>query len=136
MRSWLFTGIAQALGTLLGLLLGVLLFMAVMLVVRGRTNALKFEPIIRVEIPGSAQSVYPEVAVEDAKTGEPSQSKTAEASTPVADFCEEGLAFGGDVLSYEEQRQAKLAQQEQQQQEILKQVFEDNVALQMELGAA
>ena len=67
------------------------------------------------------------ITVQEAPHQETSQS---EKQTPVVDFADQTIPFPSLGLTYEDQRQQQLEQQKQQEQAILRQVFEENLELQ------
>ncbi|MGI6420463.1 MAG: hypothetical protein ACOX1P_32940 [Thermoguttaceae bacterium] len=131
-RDWLVAGAAQAAGTLVGLLLGGLVGLVVFLFIRDRSEV-KFEPTIRLELPplaGISGSGQPDAAggygpgdrclrVADAPPA---------VRTPVADFRDDVIPFDLSAMA-NRQRADEAAQNRERQERLLRQVYEDNLAL-------
>ncbi len=131
-RDWLVAGAAQAAGTLVGLLLGGLIGLVVFLFIRDRAEV-KFEPTIRLELPplaGMAASGQPDAAGEYGPGDRCLRvvDTPPAARTPVADFRDDVIPFDLSAMA-NRQRADEAAQNRERQEKLLRQVYEDNLAL-------
>jgi hypothetical protein len=134
-------GIAQLIGTLLGFLIGLSACAVTAYLLIRRIGWSKLEPIVRLEFADSALSF-----VESARAFRPQECRSecessadtsASAPSPgesgqvtaVADFADQLLPFVPPGQTYDEQQKEMAKQQREREQEILKVVLADNLAL-------
>lgn len=136
-RDWLLAGAAQAAGTLVGLLLGGLVCLVVYLLIRDRSEV-KFEPTIRLELPPLAVTAgsSPSDAVAGGRADPHLRVVDAPHAgrTPVADFRDDVIPFDLSAMA-SRQRAEEAAETRERQEKLLRQVYEDNLALRDAMAA-
>lgn len=132
--GWIATGIVQVVGTLIGLFIGLLVFAAAVFLVLRRFGSTKLEPIIRVEISNPPMPAYLVQAVGFNNDGKEHRQPDPGPATRVVDFGAQCIPFHPPGQTYDEQQRAKAQQRKQQEKEVLKRVFEQNVALRKEMS--
>ncbi len=124
--------ISQAIATLIAGAIGAAAFVTALVAVGRRQGSLGRHPVIRVEIPNFPFPTY--WVPETRATGESGLSGPAEVDRPTAviDFGSQVIPFRLDDLAA--QRRAEAEQEEGREERILKEVFEQNVALRQQMS--
>jgi hypothetical protein len=115
-------------GTLLGLFMGLSVFGVVFLLVIFRFRGTKFEPRIRVDIVNSqspTEKVSPHPVNSDRLGAQRRRSNSA-TETEIVGFGERDVPFPPLGNSSEEREKVKAQKRNHQEQEILKQILEEN----------
>jgi hypothetical protein len=125
--NWLFTGLAQAAGTVVGLLFGGLVGSFVLVAVRNRSEVkeFKFEPIIRLEMP--SPDPWGNSPARSGRSQDTGSDSAKQQATAVADFRDEVISFDLSAVA-SRQRDEEAARKRERHEELLQRIYEDNLA--------
>jgi hypothetical protein len=140
---WLESGVATLFGAIVGLLL-VLALAALILIlslkqIGNKLGDGKIQPTIRVEMTNPPFPIYVVQAGGFPAGGPAEQVAKIERQTRVLDFGEQSIPFQVIESTYADESQSEQARQKEQEESLLKQVFEENLELHrkmIELAAA